>query len=90
MVGADPSAGNLELAARNVPEAELLHRDKLHRDMASFPGRPIRVSGSLRDTPRRAVCGTGFEIAGENPYAHAPESNAAAPEHQLFLNCRRT
>lgn len=146
VVGVDLSAGMLELAAKNVPEAELLHRDmaslrsegpgglgrfdaitcfftllmlpraeipyalrQFHRllrpggllalsmveadlDDAEIPflGHTIRVSGFLRDALRRVVSGTGFEIAGESSYAYAPESNAAAPEHQLFLNCRRT
>ncbi len=165
VVGVDLSTGMLELAARNVPEAELLHRDvaslraegpgglgrfdaitcfftllmlprdeipyalrQFHRllepggllalsmveaelDDTEIPflGHTVRVSGFLRDELRRVVCETGFEIAGESSYAYAPESNQASPssrlpstggtpvsrgdpipEHQLFLNCRRT
>ncbi|WP_239092228.1 class I SAM-dependent methyltransferase [Streptomyces sp. SID14478] len=146
VVGVDLSAGMLELAAKNVPEAEFHHADltSLHAqgpdgigefdavtcfftllmlpraeipgalrllrsllrpdgrlalsmveadlDDAEIPflGHTIRVSGFLRDELHQVVRDAGFEITGEETYAYAPASTDAPPEHQLFLNCRRT
>ncbi|MEV1023852.1 methyltransferase domain-containing protein [Streptomyces sp. NPDC050264] len=55
-----------------------------------FLGHTIRVSGFLRDELRSVVRDADFEITGEETYAYAPASNDVPPEHQLFLNCRRT
>ncbi|WP_428952564.1 class I SAM-dependent DNA methyltransferase [Streptomyces sp. cg35] len=146
VVGVDLSAGMLELARKQVPEAEfhqadlttlsaqgpdglgqfdavtcfftllmlgraeipdalrllrsLLRPDGLlalsmveaDLDDAEIPflGHTIRVSGFLRDELRQVVRDAGFEITGEETYAYAPASTHAPPEHQLFLNCRRT
>ncbi|MCQ4210380.1 class I SAM-dependent DNA methyltransferase [Streptomyces longispororuber] len=146
VVGVDLSAGMLELARKQVPEAEfrqadlmdltaqgpdgvgefdavtcfftllMLQRDEIpgalrllrsllrpdgwltlsmveaDLDDAEIPflGHTIRVSGFLRDELHQVVRDTGFEITGEETYAYAPASTDAPPEHQLFLNCRRT
>ncbi|WP_338700061.1 class I SAM-dependent methyltransferase [Streptomyces sp. Q6] len=146
VVGVDLSAGMLELARKNVPEAEFHHGDLtdltaqgpdgvgefdavtcfftllmlpraeipgalrlLHSllrpggrlalsmveadlDDAEIPflGNTIRVSGFLRAELHQVVRDTGFEITGAETYAYAPASPDAPPEHQLFLNCRRT
>ncbi|MFI7384379.1 hypothetical protein [Streptomyces sp. NPDC049813] len=50
----------------------------------------MRVSGLLRDEPRQVVRDADFEITGEETDAYAPASADASPEHELFLNCRRT
>jgi ubiquinone/menaquinone biosynthesis C-methylase UbiE len=55
-----------------------------------FLGHTIRVSGYLRDELHQTVREAGFEITGEETYAYAPASTDAPPEHQLFIDCRRT
>ncbi|MFI7009024.1 class I SAM-dependent DNA methyltransferase [Streptomyces sp. NPDC050145] len=55
-----------------------------------FLGSTIRVSGYLREELQRTVLDAGFEITGEETYAYAPASTDAPPEHQLFIDCRRT
>ncbi|MFJ6568262.1 class I SAM-dependent methyltransferase [Streptomyces sp. NPDC091292] len=72
------------LLALSMVEADL--------DDAEIPflGQSIRVSGFLRDELRQVVSGAGFEITDEDTRSYAPARADAPPEHQLFLNCRRT
>lgn len=55
-----------------------------------FMSHYIRVSGFLRDELREVVREAGFEITAEELHSYAPARADAPPEHQLFLNCRRT
>ncbi|MFD8939020.1 class I SAM-dependent DNA methyltransferase [Streptomyces sp. NPDC059578] len=50
----------------------------------------IRVSGFLREELSQVVREAGFEITDEDLLSYAPSRADAPPEHQLFLNCRRT
>ncbi|MFJ8820411.1 hypothetical protein ACIREE_01355 [Streptomyces sp. NPDC102467] len=72
-----------------APEAEFRQSGP---DDAEIPflGHTFRVSAFLRGVPRPAVRAADFETTGEETYAYAPASTDAPPEHQLFLNCRRT
>ncbi|MFF2845308.1 class I SAM-dependent DNA methyltransferase [Streptomyces sp. NPDC058001] len=72
------------LLALSMVEADL--------DDAEIPflGQSIRVSGFLRDELRQIVRDAGFEITDEDTLSYAPARADAPPEHQLFLNCRRT
>ena len=146
VVGVDLSAGMLELARKNVPEAEFRQADlttlradgpaglgtfdavtcfftllmlpraeipgalgllrsllrpegrlalsmveaELDDTEIPFLGSTIRVSGYLRDELHQVVRDAGFEITAEETYAYAPASTDASPEHQLFIDCRRT
>jgi len=55
----------------------------------SFLGSRILVTGYLRDDLRSLLCEARFSVADETAISYAPASADAAPEIQLFLNCRR-
>lgn len=54
-----------------------------------FLGNNVRVSGYLREDLRTVVQDAGFTVEGEEAFSFAPSTAGAAPEIQLFLNCRR-
>jgi SAM-dependent methyltransferase len=55
----------------------------------SFLGTRFFVTGYLRDDLRSLLRDARFAIEEENAISYAPASAAAAPEIQLFVNCRR-
>lgn len=55
----------------------------------SFLGSRILVTGYLRDDLRSLLHDAQFAVEDENAISYAPASTEAAPEIQLFLNCRR-
>ncbi|RFU83864.1 class I SAM-dependent methyltransferase [Streptomyces triticagri] len=76
------------LVPRGLISLSMVEAD-LDDTVIPFIGETIRVSGYLRDELRQVVRDAGLEIAGEDSYAYAPASATTAPEHQLFLYCRR-
>jgi ubiquinone/menaquinone biosynthesis C-methylase UbiE len=54
-----------------------------------FLGKPVRVTGYLREELVRVVAGAGFEVLEVADLSYAPVTTQVPPEVQLFLYCRR-
>lgn len=94
----------LNLPRRAMPGALRLIRDVLdpggllclamvEADVDDFPieflGGRIRVTGYPRDEFRALLGDAGLAVESERALSYAPASAEAAPEIQLFMNCRR-
>ncbi|GAA1254408.1 class I SAM-dependent methyltransferase [Kitasatospora nipponensis] len=54
-----------------------------------FLGRPVRISGFLREELTETLRRVGFSVEALNGRPYAPACTALPPEEQLFLHCRR-
>jgi ubiquinone/menaquinone biosynthesis C-methylase UbiE len=54
-----------------------------------FLGTRIRVTGYLREGLRTVLAAAGFSIEDTRTISYVPAQGEAAPETQLFMNCRK-